>query len=157
MSGRGDHLLCPIRPDTSTVRESTNRGGGHREEEEGLAEAIEHEEEGMENPAEEAKGCRPAKNPRAPTQAERDAHDATHLPFRDWCPECVKGRRDNPAHASKVPEDENALPEVQMDYCFVRREGETDTLTVLIMKDRQSRAIRTWVMRHKGVDTDEPI
>ena len=76
----------------------------------------------MLNPAEEARLAKPAKNLGAPTQAERDAHDATHLPFRDWCPECVTGRRDNPSHKRRVEDNENAIPEVHMDYCFVRRE-----------------------------------
>ena len=73
----------------------------------------------------------------APTAAMREAHEPTHLPFRSWCPECVVGRKDNPAHTTKV-EDKNALPEVSLDYCFVRRENEEETLTVLVLKDRRS-------------------
>ena len=50
------------------------------------------------HPAEEARAARPARDPGAPTQAERDAHASTHLPFRSWCDECVHGRRDAPPH-----------------------------------------------------------
>ena len=31
-------------------------------------------------------------NPTLPTQAEVDEHMLTHVPFRSWCPHCVKGR-----------------------------------------------------------------
>ncbi len=41
---------------------------------------------------------KPSSDPGAPTQADRDAHAATHLPFRSWCDECVQGRRDAPPH-----------------------------------------------------------
>ena len=30
--------------------------------------------------------------PSKPTAAELSAHRVSHLPFRDWCPECVAGR-----------------------------------------------------------------
>ena len=56
------------------------------------------EEEGQEEEQEEVKVAKPARDPRAPTKAERDAHEATHLPFRSWCAERVAGRRTNPPH-----------------------------------------------------------
>ena len=27
-----------------------------------------------------------------PTQKEREEHEATHVPFRDWCAHCMMGR-----------------------------------------------------------------
>ena len=27
-----------------------------------------------------------------PTLKEREEHEATHIPFRDWCAHCMKGR-----------------------------------------------------------------
>ena len=78
------------------------------------------------------------------------------MPFRSWCAECVAGRRDNPPHRH-VQQEENAVPEILMDYCFVRREEETETTqttTILLMKDRYSRAIQAWVVEQKGADLD---
>ena len=103
---------------------------------------------------EEAKTAKPARDPRAPTKAERDAHEATHLPFRSWCRECIAGRRDNPPHM-KMEEEERQVPEAMLDCAFVRRKDETETTTILIAKDRESRAIRAWTMRYKGVCMDE--
>ena len=110
-------------------------------------------EDDIEGP-EEAVVAKPARDPHAPSQAERDAHEATHLPFRSWCAECVSGRRDNPPHTRRAPE-ERLVPEVLMDYAFVRRHDETQTMTILIMKDRESRAVRAWTMRNKGVCFEE--
>ena len=36
--------------------------------------------------------------PRVPTQEERDAHEATHIPHEEWCEICVAGRGRNKAH-----------------------------------------------------------
>ncbi len=113
-------------------------------------EADEDEEEGPE----EALTAKPARDPQDPSQAERDAHEAAQLPFRSWCAECVCGRRDNPPHTRRAQE-ERLVPEVLMDYAFVRREEETQTMTVLLMKDRESRAVRAWTVRNKGVCFEE--
>ena len=37
-----------------------------------------------------------------------------------------------------------------MDYCFVRREDEEHYTTILVLKHRQSRAVRSWVVPRKG-------
>jgi hypothetical protein len=46
------------------------------------------------------------------------------------------------------------VPEVGFDYAFVRRESEEETATLLVMQDRDSRAIRAWVVPVKGVGSD---
>jgi hypothetical protein len=119
-----------------------------------MAEPASVDDEDDQEGPEEALTAKPARDPQAPSQAERDAHEATHLPFRSWCAECVCGRRDNPPHTRRAPE-ERLVPEVLMDYAFVRRQDETQTMTVLIMKDRESRAVRAWTMRNKGVCFEE--
>ena len=47
------------------------------------------------------------------------------------------------------------MPEVMLDYCFVRRSGEEEKVTILLAKDRESRAMRAWVMRSKATCTKE--
>ena len=32
------------------------------------------------------------RSPKEPTQEERLRHEATHVPYRSWCPNCVRGR-----------------------------------------------------------------
>ena len=68
--------LCPIRPLEDDI------------EEERVDEEAE-DEEGDEHPAEEARRAKKARDPGAPSRAEVEAHEATHLPFRIWCEVCV--------------------------------------------------------------------
>ena len=76
--------------------------------------------------------------PRVPTQEERDAHEATHIPHEEWCEVCVAGRGRNKAHRRKkeapgsssdadspgasAEEDDpvkGPVPRVCMDYFYV--------------------------------------
>ena len=55
----------------------------------------------LEEPQEEIQdGPRVARVPRSPTQAEIDAHSATHLPHAEWCEFCMAGRARNELHKS---------------------------------------------------------
>ena len=111
-------------------------------------------EEIEEDKIEEAKVAKAGRSPYTPTQRERDDHEGTHLPYRSWCADCVAGRRNNPAHR-RMAAEEHQVPEVGMDYCFIRRRAEDDTTTVLVIKDRDSRAIRAHVLRYKGTCLEE--
>ena len=151
-------VLNPVRPDVSNDCEDDGAGAGGVEAQgepvAAEAAAVEAAGDAATDPgdgeeAEEAREARPARNPLAPTRAEREAHEATHLPFRTWCAACVAGRRDNPPHR-RMPEEEHQVPEVMMDYAFVRRADEAETATILLLKDRESRSMRAWVMRYKG-------
>ena len=81
---------------------------------------------------------RVVKAPRVPTQKERDAHEAMHIPHEEWCEVCMAGRGRNKAHrkrkdptgaseecdspsasqAEDVPE-KGPVPRVCMDYFYV--------------------------------------
>ena len=65
--------------------------------------------------------------PKGPTQKERAEHEATHIPYRDWCRHCVRGRATNRPHRSKPGEEEDAqgrkVPRISMDYFFMSQEG----------------------------------
>ena len=105
---------------------------------------------------EEAIQAKPKRDLGQQTAAEREAHNTTHLPFRSWCADCVSGRLDNLAHTEVAGEDNN-VPEVLIDYCFVRRQEEVEPLTVLLCKDRGPRALRAWALESKGIDKEEVV
>ena len=107
---------------------------------------------GEQTVAEEARRQRPARDPGAPTQRMIDEHAATHLPFRSWCPHCVSGRKDGLPHRSLGEADVPGVPEIHMDYGFIRRQDEVSTRTILVLKDRLSRAIQSLVVSNKGVE-----
>ena len=54
-------------------------------------EIAEDDEQGL-GEQEEARKPMIRRAPREPTKQEIDDHDATHLPFRSWCPMCVAGK-----------------------------------------------------------------
>ena len=51
-----------------------------------------------------------------PTQAEVDRHNLTRLPFRNWCPHCMRGRGKEAPHRA-VKEARGELPEISLDFC----------------------------------------
>ena len=49
------------------------------------------------------------------TQEEIDQHNVSHLPFRSWCPHCVRGRGNCMAHQHLKAEGRNILPTRSID------------------------------------------
>ena len=45
------------------------------------------------------------RTPDNPTAAEREKHEATHLPYQPWCKFCVQGKCPNRKHSSKSKEE----------------------------------------------------
>ena len=113
----------------------------------------EEKEEGEE--ARIIKGKRPL---RQPTKEEYEEHMRTHLPFRKWCPHCVKGKRKNdPRKADKEKED-NEVPTMSWDYMEQRgKDGKMESIEdgrnkTLIGLDRVNKWISAIVVPKKGVD-----
>ena len=80
---REARALWPVRPEGVAIEQPINEGvAGEAECEGEIVEDGEH-------PAEEARKTKIMRDPGAPTRAEREAHAATHLPFRIWCEECA--------------------------------------------------------------------
>ena len=90
-----------------------------------LADKVE-EEQGEEED-EEGQQPKVIRSPKALTKAEREEHEATHLPFRSWCTHCLRGRGRNKPHQRQAvdPEvDERKVPKISMDYFFMSQEDE---------------------------------
>ena len=76
----------------------------------------------------EAKTARILRTPEPPTDAVRMAHNATHVPFRDWCPICVASRGRSSSHRRVVVnKTADTLPKFQTDYLFTRTVAESKT------------------------------
>eukprot|EP00969_Alexandrium_andersonii_P253723 11214116-Alexandrium_andersonii.AAC.1 len=76
-------------------------------------------------------------------------HECTHVPFRSWCTRRVRGRLPNAPHSARVGGRHDA-PEVAMVYCFLSKDTDSQNLTVLVFKDRDSRAILAHPVLCKG-------
>eukprot|EP00974_Lingulodinium_polyedra_P003946 371056-Lingulodinium_polyedra.AAC.1 len=43
--------------------------------------------------------------PRGPSRSEWEAREASHMPYRSWCPHCVPGRGVASPHSEKKDDD----------------------------------------------------
>ena len=69
-------------------------------------------------------------SPKKPSPAEVEEHNLTHLPFRNWCRHCVRGRGKEADHRV-TKKEESGVPEIHLDYCFPGEEEAGKNLTVL--------------------------
>ena len=106
---------------------------------------------------------RVAPDPGMPSQAEVDEHEVDHVPFRQWCEECVKGRGTGEPHGPS--EGVHELPVVEFDYLFctnskiyrreeLDEESKASATTILVVKERKTKAIFAHVVPQKGVDAE---
>ena len=65
---------------------------------------VGEETEEFSEDGEEARVARARRAPRGPTQIEKELHELTHLPYRDWCGHCVRGRGEKTPHRRKGAE-----------------------------------------------------
>ena len=87
-----------------------------------------------------------------PTQREIEEHMITHIPFRDWCPHCVRGKSKSSAHKRQVQEEVNEVPVVSIDYMYMESEESVEALgmPILVSRDRRSKWIGASVVTRKG-------
>ena len=70
----------------------------------------------MQREAEEETASKALSSPPQPTPQMIEDHRASgHLPFRSWCPACVRGRGKSVAH-KQVDRSEEAVPTISIDY-----------------------------------------
>jgi hypothetical protein len=72
----------------------------------------------IEAPVEEARTRKDIPRPYAPTQEEIAKHRVDHLPYRNWCPECVEGFARERAHHAHAGSDRET-PLVSCDYLYI--------------------------------------
>ena len=64
-----------------------------------------------------------ATTPYTPTQQEVLEHNLTHLPYRNWCPICVRGKGRTTNH----PPQRSKQPVVQVDFAYIKAHNEKPT------------------------------
>ena len=64
------------------------------------------------------RGIRKLHDPKLPKEDEVKEHYLSgHMPYRSWCPHCVKGRGKEMDH-KKGEDEQGGIPEYHMDHCF---------------------------------------
>ena len=98
-----------------------------------------------------AKTARALSTPEPPTDAARMAHNATHVPFRDWCPICVASRgRSSPHRRVVVNKTADTLPKFQSDYMFIRMVAESNTQPCITLVETRSGEVICFMCARKG-------
>ena len=91
-----------------------------------------------------------------PTKQEIIEHNLTHLPFRSWRPCCVAGKAKQwPHHKSPAQEEsEDTAPSIHMDYWFMRDDKVVENVTVINVKEKNTKMFSARVVRKKGNEND---
>ena len=55
--------------------------------------------------------------PVKPSREEVEQHMTTHLPFRSWCPHCVRGKSGSKPH--RINQGMHEMPTMAVDYMFM--------------------------------------
>ena len=99
----------------------------------------------------ETKSARILRTPEPPTDAVRIAHNATNVPFRDWCPICVASRgRSSPHRRVVVNKTADTLPKFQTDYMFIRTVAESKTRPCITFVETCSGVVISLMCARKG-------
>ena len=92
-----------------------------------------------------------ARDPGDPTPQEREEHNATHMPYRSWCPVCVKAKGKEEAHRSRKSGDKSCKATISFDYkTFGQEEDEDDKATAIVYKDDKTKMIFGHACECKG-------
>ena len=95
-----------------------------------------------------------------PTQKEREEHEATHVPFRRWCTQCMKGRgRTHHRITKQKNEDQSRRPTIAIDYHFMKMKSvvvaqtmSEEAVVCTAMEEDRHQNIMSSVALKKGVE-----
>ena len=89
------------------------------------------------------------------SKQERDGHERTHLPYRDWCDTCVKARGRRVAHRRGNKEERGQVPRVSMDYFYMSSKEEQDgNNPLVVMVDEETGYKYALMVWKKGLGRD---
>ena len=99
----------------------------------------------VEADSEESAPIKIARDPGDPSSREREDHCVTHLPYRSWCPICVKAKGKEEAHRKRESE-RSIKATVSFDYkAFGQEIDYDDKATAIVLKDDKTKIIRVIV------------
>ncbi len=93
------------------------------------------------------------RSPVEPSKEDIEAHYATHCPYRNWCPVCVKAAGKEDPHY-RDEKREPGLPVVSMDYNELDDEKGSKSNKVIVVKDEDSGATLQHKVTNKGASDE---
>ena len=105
--------------------------------------------------AESRREAIPIKTPKLPTRHEQELHLLTHLPYQDWCMQCVMNRAREDARPNEARGDrrDRGKQVISFDYGFTFTEGageERQLGTALYAADSETKAVMCIPVVAKG-------
>ena len=92
-----------------------------------------------------------ARDPGDPSPVEREEHNATHMPYRSWCPVCVKAKGREEPHRNLKGKERSCIPTISFDYKSFGQEDEVnDKATAVVFKDDHTKMLFGHVCEVKG-------
>ena len=80
-------------------------------------------------------------SPNPPSKQERLEHEISHLPYRTWCPHCVRGKARCNDHKTRDDDEDRNVPTIGLEYAFLTKSVENhpcrDELTIIVAKQLQ--------------------
>ena len=103
----------------------------------------------------EARKVKKMLDPVMPSKDVVDEHNLTHLPYRNWCKHCVKGRGKEMDHVTDKKKEgiERTQPEFHADFCFPGDEDKEKNLTVMVVRERLTKMMMASVVPTKSTGT----
>ena len=93
-------------------------------------------------------------DPKLPTPEEVKEHALTHLPYRAWCPHCVRGK--GKSMQRRQSKDKPGIREIHVDYCFMGKAEDHRPKCIVVAKDRETRMVMASVVPLKGASHEFP-
>ena len=91
-------------------------------------------------------------DPKMPSKTEIEEHNLTHLPFRNWCRHCVRGRGKEMPH--RKAGEQGDMPELHVDMCFLGEESDPyNTITILVAREKLTRMTLATVIPSKSASS----
>ena len=95
--------------------------------------------------------------PPMPSVEEYLKHKVTHMPFKAWCPICVRNQAQNPPHRKN--QHVRTFPSFHIDYMFMNPnvDEEQSNCPMLVIKEKNSGGIWALPVVRKGVNGGDHI
>ena len=69
-----------------------------------------------------------------PSKEEVDLHNSTHLPYRSWCPHCVRGKARRRYHRKRRRQRAGGIPVISLDYMWLKGKKRTPKVSNVVAR-----------------------
>ena len=95
------------------------------------------------------------RDPGCPSAEELERHNATHVPYRAWCPICVEAKgKEDPHRLNREGKGKGEIPTIRLDYKSLGESAvEEDKKITIVARGGRSRTTFSHVVSKKELKT----